>query len=60
MILMFISAVALFILPLKFKIDHHYEELYILCRWIEGLFEMELNTWRIFPANIFILYIFIE
>jgi hypothetical protein len=26
---MFISAVALFILPLKFEIDHHREELYL-------------------------------
>jgi hypothetical protein len=38
-ILMFILAVALFILPLKFKIDHHREELYLLCRWTKGLCE---------------------
>jgi hypothetical protein len=37
---MFISPVALFILTLKFKIDHHREELYLLCRlcpWAKGL-----------------------
>jgi hypothetical protein len=38
-ILMFISAVALFILPLKFKIDHHREVLYLLCRRTKGLCE---------------------
>jgi hypothetical protein len=38
-ILMFISAVALFILPLKFKIDHYREELHLLCRWTKGLCE---------------------
>jgi hypothetical protein len=36
---MFISAVALFILPLKFKIDHHRKELFLLCRWTKGLCE---------------------
>jgi hypothetical protein len=36
---MFISAVALFILPLKFKIDHHREELYVLRRCTKGLCE---------------------
>jgi hypothetical protein len=36
-ILMFISAVALFILPLKFKIVHHRVELYLLCRLTKGL-----------------------
>jgi hypothetical protein len=36
---MFISTVALFLLPLKFKIDHHREELYLLCQWTKGLYE---------------------
>jgi hypothetical protein len=34
---MFISAAALFVLMLKFKIDHHHVELYLLCRWAKGL-----------------------
>jgi hypothetical protein len=38
-ILMFSSAVSLFILPLKLKIDHHREKLYLLCRWTKGLCE---------------------
>jgi hypothetical protein len=33
------SAVALFILPLLFKFDHHCEELYLLYRWTKGLCE---------------------
>jgi hypothetical protein len=67
---MFISAVTLFILPLKFKIDHHREELYLLCRWTKrvcenignGIKYMAMLTVgvRIFPANIFISCIIID
>jgi hypothetical protein len=69
-ILMFISAFTLFILPLKFKIDNHHEEIYLLCRWTKGLCEnigngikyMVIMTVgvRIFPLNIFILCIIID
>jgi hypothetical protein len=67
---MFISAVALFILMLKFKIDHHHVELYLLCQWAKGLCENIGNGRkymvfltvgvRIFPATIFFLCVIID
>jgi hypothetical protein len=69
-ILMFISPVALFVIMMKFEIDHHHGELYFLCRWIKQICESIGNRIkyrvtvgvgvRIFPANIFILCTIID
>jgi hypothetical protein len=40
---MFVSPVALFIIMLMFKIDHHRGEYYLLCRWTKGLCENNMK-----------------